>query len=75
MYVVGVCPTITHPFQQFVLQERFNHVVGGGEIPRLMDEVYGLEPTWERILGMSNTCMLYTQPHEQKSKKQRCDLL
>lgn len=45
----------THPFQQFVLQERLDHIVGCGEVPRLMNEVDSFESSWERILGISNT--------------------
>lgn len=40
----------THPLEQFALQEGLDHVVGGGEVPGLVDEVDGFEPSWEGIL-------------------------
>lgn len=40
-----------HPLQQFALHEWFDHVVGGGEVPRLVDEVHGFETGRERILA------------------------
>lgn len=49
---VGTFPVqlCTHPLEQFALQEGLDHIVGGGEIPGLVDEVDGFEPSWERIL-------------------------
>lgn len=44
-------PPRTHPLQQFAFQEGFDHVVGRGEVPRLVDEVHGLEARWEGVLG------------------------
>lgn len=49
----------THPFQQFVLQERFDHIVGCSEVPRLMDEVDSLETSWEGILGIPKSHKLH----------------
>lgn len=40
----------THPLEQFALQEGLDHVVGRGEVPRLVYEVDGFEPGWEGIL-------------------------
>lgn len=40
----------THPLEHFALQEGLDHIVGGGEIPGLVDEVDGFEPSWEGIL-------------------------
>lgn len=51
-------PSRTHPLQQFAFQERFDHVVGRGEVPRLVDEVHGLEACWEGVLG----CQTQTGP-------------
>lgn len=50
----------THPLQQFALQERFDHVVGGGEVPRLVDEVDGLETCWEGVLGSQTQTQMVT---------------
>lgn len=36
--------------EQLVLQEGLDHVVGGGEVPWLVNEVDGFEPRWEGIL-------------------------
>ena len=35
--------TLTHSLQQLALHEWFDHVVGGGEVPGLVDEVHGFE--------------------------------
>lgn len=51
----------THPLQQFALQERFDHVVGGGEVPRLVDEVDSLEPCWEGVLGSQTQTQTVTK--------------
>lgn len=53
-------PSHTHPLQQFALQEGFDHVVGGGEVPRLVDEVDGLEPRWEGVLGSQTQTQMVT---------------
>lgn len=37
----------THPLEQLVLQEGLDHIVGGGEVPGLVDEVDSFEPGWE----------------------------
>lgn len=40
----------THPLKKFALQEGLDDIVGGGEVPRLVDEVDGFEPGWEGVL-------------------------
>lgn len=40
----------THPLEQLGFQKRLDHVVGRGEVPRLVNEVDGFEPGWEGIL-------------------------
>lgn len=51
----------THPLQQFALQEWFDHVVGGGEVPRLVDEVDSLEPCWEGVLESQTQTQMVTR--------------
>jgi len=50
----------THPLQQLALQERFDHVVGSGEVPGLVDEVDSFEPRWEGVLGCQTQTWLLT---------------
>lgn len=41
----------THSLQQLALHQWFDHVVGGGEVPGLVDEVHRFETGRERILA------------------------
>lgn len=42
---------LTHSLQQLALHEWFDHIVGGGEVPGLVDEVHSFETGGERILA------------------------
>lgn len=40
-----------HPLQQLALHQWFDHIVGGGEVPGLVDEVHCLESGREGVLA------------------------
>lgn len=48
MFYLRAC--FTHSLQQLALHEGLDHVVGGGEVPGLVDEVDSLETGREGVL-------------------------
>jgi len=46
--------SLPYPFQQFALHQGFDHIVGGGEVPGLVDKVHCFETGRERILPYRN---------------------
>lgn len=48
MFSLRAC--FTHSLQQLALHEGLDHVVGGGEVPGLVDEVDSLETGREGVL-------------------------
>lgn len=41
---------LTHSLQQLALHERFDHIIGGSEVPGLVDEVHSFETGREWVL-------------------------
>ena len=53
----------SHPLQQLALHEGLDDVVGGGEVPGLMDHVHRLETSREGVLRTRQHTHTHTHTH------------